>query len=77
VVLTVVDVVVDVLAVVEDAKATAGTATPIAATSATATRDLLANFFIVSPLIRTVLKRELFKSRNAICEIGVSSLSDQ
>jgi hypothetical protein len=44
--------------VVEPAKATAGTLIPIAATIATATRDLLANFFIVSPLIRSVLKRE-------------------
>jgi hypothetical protein len=67
---------VDVLTVVEAAKATAGTLTPIAATKATATSDLLANFFIVSPLIRTVLKRERFKRRKVNCEIGVRGLLD-
>jgi hypothetical protein len=67
---------VEALAVVEAAKATAGTLTPIAATKASATRDLLANFFIVSPLIRTVLKRERFKRRKVNCEIGVRGLLD-
>ena len=67
---------VDVLTVVEAAKATAGTLTPIAATKATATRDLLANLFIVSPSIRTVLKREQVKRRKVNCEIGVRGLSD-